>query len=397
MRVALVFRHFNLKGSLERDSVLAARGLADLGVEVDCFCDPETRVEIPGVRFRDVRPLARSRARIRYAAECLSFAARATHLLRRERNAYDVIDVRGTSAWEHDVVRVHGVTRAETRRWVDGPGRAYRWAGARSTLSPLLRPQVGVTRAIERRQFRPGIYRRVIAVTERVRRDLVEVHGVPPELVDVLPPPIDIEAFSAPADGAVRRELSIGPDETLLLFVGHDFDRKGLGDAIAALAGLPAATHLVVVGDGDVTRAQAAVQRAGIEGRVHFVGRTAEPQRYYGAANLLVLPTRQEPWGIPLIEAMAAGVPTLTTSVAGAAPLVESLGTGVVLADPTVPELRAAIAGLIADPDRRARMSIAGLREISRFGVAEQARQTVAIYERVLSKGNNGRSLAATR
>jgi UDP-glucose:(heptosyl)LPS alpha-1,3-glucosyltransferase len=237
----------------------------------------------------------------------------------------------------------------------------------------------------------------VIAVTERVRRDLVAVHGVPPELVDVLPPPVDVEAFSTRTDGAVRRRLSIGPDETLLLFVGHDFDRKGLGDAIAALAGLPGRTHLVVVGEGDIPRAQAAAQHAGVEGRVHFVGRTGEPQLYYHAADLLVLPTRQEPWGIPLIEAMAAGVPTLTTSVAGAAELVDSLGTGVVLTDPTVPELRAAITDLVEDPDRRARMSAAGRREIFRFATAEHARQTVAIYERLASEGKRERRLVGRR
>jgi glycosyltransferase involved in cell wall biosynthesis len=386
VRVALVFRNFNLEGSLERNTVFAAKGLLDLGVEVHCFCDPLTRtVELAGAQFHDVRPVVRSRARLRYAAECASFAAVATKELRKRRADFDIVDVRGASAWEHDVVRVHAVGRAEAERWIEGPGRRYRLPQVRARLSPVVRPRNGVVRAIERLQFRPGRFARLIAVTEQVRRDLVVVHSVPDELIEVMPPPVDLDAFASPDGGEIRRELQVGSDDPVLLFVGHDFERKGLPDAVAALAELPDGAHLVVLGDGDARTARALAEQSGVGRRVHFVGRSDRPQRYYRAADLLVMPTLHDPWGIPLVEAMAAGLPSITTRFAGAAELVRTVGAGIVLREPTPEALANAVESLIADPERRARMSEAGRGAIAPFGVKEQAERTVAIYEEALA------------
>ena len=387
MRVALVFRHFNLEGSLERNSVFAAKGLLDLGVELHCFCDPLTRtIELPGAQFHDVRPVVRSQARLRYAAEIASFAAVATKELRKRRADFDIVDVRGVSAWEHDVVRVHGVGRAEAERWIEGPGRHYRLPRLRARVSPVIRPRNGVVRAIERLQFRPGCFARLIAVTEQVRRDLVAAHSVPEELVEVMPPPVDLDAFASPGGREIRRELQAGSDDPVLLFVGHDFERKGLPDAVAALAGLPDGARLIVLGDGDARAARALAEQLGVGRRVHFVGRSDRPQRYYRAADLLVMPTLHDPWGIPLVEAMAAGLPSITTRFAGAAELVDAVGAGVVLREPGPETLAQAVESLMTDPERRARMSEAGRGAIAPFGVKEQAERTLAIYEQALAR-----------
>jgi UDP-glucose:(heptosyl)LPS alpha-1,3-glucosyltransferase len=386
VRVALVFRNFNLEGSLERNTVFAAKGLLDLGVEVHCFCDPLTRtVELAGAQFHDVRPVVRSRARLRYAAEVASFAAVATKELRKRRADFDIVDVRGASAWEHDVVRVHAVGRAEAERWIEGPGRHYRLPQVRARLSPLVQPRSGVVRAIERLQFRPGRFARLIAVTEQVQRDLVAVHSVPEELVEVMPPPVDLDAFASPDGREIRRELQVGSDDPVLLFVGHDFERKGLPNAVAALAELPDGAHLVVLGDGDARAARALAEQSGVGRRVHFVGRSDRPQRYYRAADLLVMPTLHDPWGIPLVEAMAAGLPSITTRFAGAAELVRAVGAGIVLREPTPEALANAVESLVADPERRARMSEAGRSAIAPFGVKQQAERTLAIYEQALA------------
>jgi hypothetical protein len=112
MRVAIVYRNFSLNGSLERNSVLTARALVDLGIEVHCFCNPRTSLgEIEGAHLHEVRPLLASRRRIGYAMERASFARAATAEVRRRRNEFDIVDVRGPAGWEHDVVTVHGVAR----------------------------------------------------------------------------------------------------------------------------------------------------------------------------------------------------------------------------------------------------------------------------------------------
>ena len=100
MRIALVYRNFNLGGSLERDEVFLARGLIELGHEVHCYCNPDTSTaEIPGATFHDVRPWVVSSSRLGRPIERGSFALAATRALRHDRANYDIVDVCGTSGW----------------------------------------------------------------------------------------------------------------------------------------------------------------------------------------------------------------------------------------------------------------------------------------------------------
>jgi glycosyltransferase involved in cell wall biosynthesis len=242
VRVALVYRSFALSGSLERDAVLAARGLLALGVDLHCYGDAESsELELLGAVFHDVRPLVRSRSRFGYPTQTASFAARATRQVRRDRERYDIVDVRGTAGWEHDVITVHGVAKAQQRRWVDGEGREYRARQLRARAAPLIRQQAGVTRGIERLQFRRGKFRRVVAVTEDVAEDVAVVHGVRRDRIHVVNLPIDLAAFARNGTDPVRPSLGIADDAPLLLFIGSDFARKGLADAVETLGTVPEA------------------------------------------------------------------------------------------------------------------------------------------------------------
>jgi len=384
MRVALVYRNFSLDGSLERDNVLLARSLADRGVEVVCYSNPETRtVEPAGITFRDVRPLRRSRSRFGYPVECASFALAATRAVRSERDRYDVVDVRGISAWEHDVVHVHAVPKAEHRRWRTGRGRDLRAARARALLAWLHRPQRTVGRGIQRLQFREGRYRAVVAVTEGVRDDLIRQYGVPADRVEVMPPPIDGTRFGGTDGTTVRTEVGLDPGDPVLLFVGHAFERKGLREAIASLPHVEPRSHLVVLGRGNREPYARQAHALGLEGRVHFVGVSEEPERYYAAADALLLPTRHEPWGIPLIEAMAAGVPIVSTEIAGAAPTVKQARAGLIVSDTNPHALGAAVSSLLGDVGLRRAMGERGRAAAAPFTADHQAERMIEIYESI--------------
>jgi glycosyltransferase involved in cell wall biosynthesis len=387
VRVALVHPHFRRSSSLERDTVLLAAGLVSAGAEVHVYCDPATRTaDEPGVSFHDVRPIrmgsSPASSRLGHPLERASFAHAATQALRRDRRLYDVVDVRQTGAWEHDVVTVHGVVAAMQRRWPVETGRSYRAAGLRATAAPVLRPQIAVDRTIQARQLRPGRFRRVIAVTEGVRDDLASVHRVPTALVDIVPPPVDLDRIRRARPSGVRRSLGIATDAPLVLFVGHGFQRKGLDRLVEAVAGIPEA-QVVVVGGGD----PASVMRAAgpdLPRRIHFVGAVDDPERYYAEADLLALPTRSDPWGIPLIEAMAAGVPVVTTRFAGAADVLADAGAGIVLPDESPGELRAALLALIGDPARRRALGAHGPAAAERFGPEAHAAAVLDTYRRAL-------------
>ena len=209
MRVAVVFHDFHLEASLPRERVHLACGLVGEGVEVHCYTNPETRgVEPAGVEFHDVRPTRRSDGRVGHAVECGSFAWKATRLLREHRARYDVIDVAGTAAWEHDVVRVQAVPAAMQRRWPEFAGRNYRAARPRARVAHLLHPAQGVARATQRLQFRPGHYSRAVAVADLVRTDLERVHGVPSNRIEVFPPPIELPQRSSNGQDRARERAS---------------------------------------------------------------------------------------------------------------------------------------------------------------------------------------------
>lgn len=385
MRVALVHQGFSLDASLERERVLLAQALVRAGVDVEYYADPRrTKTEVRGATFRAVEPLLRSDSRLAHAVEYGSFARAATAAVRRARERYDVVDVSGTTAWEHDVVRVHAVQKAEERRWPERGGRSFRAARARATLAPFTRPKFGLARLIERLQFRPGRFHLLLAASEEVRRDLQDVHRVPPEVIEVMPPPVDVARFSRGGDGAARRALRVAPDDRIVLFVGHDFERKGLAEAIEALAVLPAHTHLVVVGRGDTGPYTRAAREAGILERVHFVGGTDAPEQWFASADIFLLPTREDVWGMTVIEAMAAGLPVVVTEVAGAAAEVRAADAGIVVPDGSTAALTQALSALLSAPDERRRLGDRGRDAAARFGVESFAQAVLAAYERVL-------------
>jgi glycosyltransferase involved in cell wall biosynthesis len=396
VRVALVHPHFSRTSSLERDSVLLAVGLVSHGVDVDVYCDPATRTAgVTGVTFHDVSAVRVGRvstgSRLAHPLERASFAVTATRALRRDRRRYDLVDVRQTGAWEHDVVTVHGVVAAMQGRWPTEAGRTFRAARVRAALAPLVRPQLAVDRAIQAHQLRGGRFLRVIAVTPQVRHDLVRVHGVPPQTIDVIPPPIDLDRLNRAKPSGIRAALGIPKREAIVLFVGHAFQRKGLDRLIEALVAVPQ-THLVVVGEGDRSALKCLRNSDGLPPKVHFVGRIDEPERYYAEADLLALPSRSEPWGIPLIEAMAAGIPVVSTRIAGAAHVVTKAQAGIIVPDESTAGLRDAIRALALDPERRRRMGDRGRAAATRFSAKSHAAAVLETYQKALRDANPGRS-----
>jgi glycosyltransferase involved in cell wall biosynthesis len=388
VRVALVHLNVNFGGSLPRDTAFLARSLASMGVDVHCYCDPGTSsAELDQVTFHAVRPVQRGWGhRLRRPTVQATFALRATQALRRDRTRYDIVEVSGHCGWEHDVVRAHAVVRADQRRWPERGGHSFRGARLRAAAAPVLRPQVAVDRTIERLQYRQGRYARVLAVTEEVRQDLQEVHGVPAELIDLIPYAIDTERFGGRADGALHRLLGLPDDAVVALFVGHDFKRKGLAEAVEALVRVPGSVHLVIAGQAEQAPFAGLATTRGVGDRVHFLGGTDRPEELFRAADLFLLPTREDVWGITIIEAMAAGLPVVTTAVAGAAEEVRRARAGMVLRSGTPSEIAEAVSVVARDPEGRREMGQRGRPAAARFSLESHARAVLSVYERVVAE-----------
>jgi glycosyltransferase involved in cell wall biosynthesis len=225
--------------------------------------------------------------------------------------------------------------------------------------------------------------RLVIANSEHERGQLIG-HGLAPERVAVRP-----NGFPAPHEDrgtVLRTRLGIGADVPLVLNVGRLSFKKGLDLLLEAAAGLPGA-HVAIVGpdDGDGTRErlEALRRRPELAGRVHLVPPldSAQPRELYGEADVFVLPSRDESFGMVAAEAAAAGVASVVTTECGVA---ELLDDAALIVPPSADALREAIARLLADAGLRAQLGRAGRAVAAGLGWDEVARLQEALYLRAL-------------
>ena len=203
---------------------------------------------------------------------------------------------------------------------------------------------------------------RVFAVSERTRRDLVELYGTPPEKIVLTPNAVD-PAFTPG-----------GERDGYLLFVGAIQERKNplaAADA-AAEVGLP----LVVAGPAKEPALARELERRGARLR-GYVDKPHLADLYRGAA-CVVLPSRYEGFGLPVLEAMACGAPVVATNDAA---LREVGGDVPVYAEPD--DLASAIRRALAEAEPRSR---AGLERARLFSWEETARRAVAAYREVLGR-----------
>jgi glycosyltransferase involved in cell wall biosynthesis len=312
--------------------------------------------------FVTVEPVTRGRGRVRYALECWSFAGRATKALARRRGEFDVVQVEGYAAYGADLVTVHAVRAAEVEHYF---GRVEPEAGA------LRRRATRVTR----RLLAGPAWPYCICPSRAVQGDLERWHGVPTDRIKVLPYGVEVQRFRRDPDAGarLRAELGTPPDRLVLLFIGTSFERKGFDACLAGLArsGLADAELWAIGGThAEQLRAEKAVRRSGLAGQVRLLGWRpfSELPAFYSAADVFVLPTKQDSWAIPVTEALAAGCVVVTSEYAGSCELIASGVSGYVLAEQGHPEeLAALLKGPLLDPSTRAGLASRGLEAIVRY------------------------------
>ncbi len=182
--------------------------------------------------------------------------------------------------------------------------------------------------------------------------------------------------------GAARAELGCRPRDTLFLFVGSGFSRKGLGAAIDALAqAANGAFWLIVAGrDREERRFTAQARRAGLGDRVRFLGARDDVRPLYAAADCFILPSRYDPFPNTGLEALAMGLPAIVSSRCGAAEVVQHGASGWICDPDDVP----GIARLMHEADRalRAPDSVTAARAAAeRFGIDAMAAKLAELYK----------------
>lgn len=329
MRVALSSPDFNLIGGVERVAVEAANRLARAGHDVTVYGARIDRTVLDdGIRTHRIAVPARVDV-----VTGLGFRRRAARAIAADRpdvhGAFSALSPLGGVFW---VPSVHLV--------------AYDLLLARrSALRQLpvrLNPYHRGRLRLERGMLAPGGCARLLALTEGVRSDVIARFGTPEADVGVLALGFDPEMF----DPSRRERLRVqararfGYEERdrVLLFVGNELERKGFDVLLDALALLDDPT-VKLLGAGRVApqayRSQ--IERLGLSDRLRWVGSSSDVALLHAASDAFVLPTRYEPWGLVIVEALGSGLPVVTTRLAGAALAVEDGRTGRLLRDPDDP------------------------------------------------------------
>lgn len=240
-----------------------------------------------------------------------------------------------------------------------------------------------------------------IAVSQNVKEDLLRGFDMPAEQVVVVPNGVDVERFH-PRNrlrhrGPVRLELGLAEGDIVALFVGNYWERKGLATCVQAVRSYPDdRLKLLVVGDGDPAAFVPAEERHAARRRFVFVSRRdGDVERYFAAADLLLFPTRYEPFGLVILEALASGLPVVTSARAGAAEYLIHGETGLLLQDPTdTAEVMAAIGLLLDSPDLPGRLASNGRRLAKQFTWERIASRTEEAYQSALDLAGDGQARA---
>lgn len=230
--------------------------------------------------------------------------------------------------------------------------------------------------------------RRVIAISESTKRDLVHHYGISPARVDMIHYGLDPRFRPLPSAQVADFRVKKGLPEHYILFVGTLEPRKNVVRLIDAYAGLPHdRPPLMLIGGKGWLYEEifARVEALGLGDSVYFVGYVPakELPLWYNAADLFVYPSLYEGFGLPPLEAMACGTPVVTSKVSS---LPEVVGQAGLLVDPTdVEALTTAMAQALSHAGTQEKMRAAGPKQARTFSWEKAARHTVDTYRRALA------------
>jgi UDP-glucose:(heptosyl)LPS alpha-1,3-glucosyltransferase len=269
--------------------------------------------------------------------------------------------------WQCDVYRAgDGVHRA----WLE---RRAEIGGPFERLGRVLNRKHSTTLALEKSLLADGGAGRVIANSKMVKDEIVRFHGFPAEKIDVVHNGVPVSAFRRGEESRVRTREALGlkREDVGVLFAGSGWERKGLRFAIEAIEKSGKQCSLLVAGRGDEGKFESA--------RVRFLGVVQDMPAVYGAADIFLLPTIYDPFSNACLEALAAGLPVVTTRANGFSEIIDTGIHGTVVDDPqNIDGIREALL-FWSDSARREQARIENLALAGQFDISANVARTLQI------------------
>ncbi len=316
MKLALIRQKYRPDGGAERFLARAIDALKDK-VELTIF----TRKWQPqdGIKVIECNPAKWSRV-----SREKGFAQAVCKEL--EKHHFDIIQ-------SHERIPCCDIYRA-------GDGVHHEWLNQRKrTMGPLqklymeLSPFHRYAKQAETKLYNSKQLKAVICISKMVKNDILRYFDIDEEKLNIIYVGVETAKFTPEVKEhrkQIREQLNIPQDANVFIYVGSGFERKGVSQAIKAMSKLkdvatPNNTHLIIVGkDKKIQKYKKTCSMLGLQDNVHFLGIQKDVRPFYGASDALVFPTRYEPFSNVVLEAMACGLPVVTTHQCGGGELIKN-------------------------------------------------------------------------
>jgi len=231
-----------------------------------------------------------------------------------------------------------------------------------------------------------------IVVSQAMQKEFARHYGDAAKNIIVIPNGVDTLRFH-PTNrllyrGQIRQEHGVSPSDSLLMFAGGDWERKGVLHIMEALSLVQRPdVKLFICGSGDEKFYGQFAELKRVRDRIIFVPHSSNLWEYYAASDIFVLPTIYEPFGLVIVEAMASGLPVITSRVAGAADFITDGVDGLLLNDPgDINDLAAKIELLFSNAELRKTMGERARETAEKFSWDQVAQKTLEVYNTVLNR-----------
>lgn len=223
-----------------------------------------------------------------------------------------------------------------------GDGCHKEWLKVRSNVCSIIKrysflfnPLHRAILGIEKRIFNKT--KTIVANSKMAKSQIIDHYKVPECRIHVIYNGVDLKRFTPELKinwrAEIRKKNSIPENVPLIIFVGSGYERKGLITLINSMKEVDKSLRLLVIGRGNVKKFQTIVNSNKISDRVFFLGPQIEIEKFYAASDIFALPTIYDPFSNATLEAMASGLPVISTKNNGAAELIEQGKEGFILED----------------------------------------------------------------
>ncbi|OGW27726.1 MAG: hypothetical protein A2X59_13010 [Nitrospirae bacterium GWC2_42_7] len=374
MKIAIIRRRYTFHGGAEGFSQELIKQLSLAGNEIHIYAIEWENVEAKNVYFHKVPAIT-----FNSFLRDLTFAVFSSFILKKHRKRYDIIQ-------SHDKTLYQDIYRAGDGCHIEWLKQRWKRIGIAGKLSILLNPYHWLILKLEQKIFRQHRFKKIIAISEMVKRNIIDNYEVSPDDIKVIYNGVDADRFHPDNINKyrdeTRKQFGLTENDFVVLFVGSGFERKGVGHLIKAVRSISEPVAVLIVGKGSENKLKEMVGHQ----KVIFCGPQKNIERFYAAADIFVFPTIYEPFGNVHLEALASGLPVITTKNSGAAEIIEDGKNGFVV---DVPEDFKAIAEKIKfflDGDKLRSAGENARRTAEKFTFQKHIEKIMSFYKDIIAQ-----------